>query len=164
MLTAHIVAAGAWIGIDVVLGVLVLTARLTGSSRTEALCYQVLELFAVWPLLAAGVATLVTGAVLGLGTNYGLVRYWWVAIKLVVNLVLVTLIALALRPAVAEAARYGQALALGSPTDAAVGELIMPPLVSSTALIAATVLSVFKPWGRIRRRATMLPASGGPER
>jgi hypothetical protein len=151
MLTAHIVVAGAWIGIDVVLGVLVFTALLTGSSRTEALCYQALGLFAVWPLLVAGGLTLLTGTVLGVGTNYGLVRYWWVVVKLVMNLVLLTLIALALRPGVAEAVRYGEALAAGTPSSAGVGRLFMPPIVSSTVLIAATVLSVFKPWGRVRR-------------
>jgi hypothetical protein len=152
VLTVHIVGAGAWIGIDVVLGVLVFTARLTSDTQTEALCYQALALFAVWPLLAAGLVTLVSGTVLGLGTKYGLVKYWWVAAKLALNLVLVTLVAFALRPAVAEAARYGDALAAGTPADAsAVSSLIMPPLVSSTALIVATILSVYKPWGRIRR-------------
>jgi hypothetical protein len=151
VLTAHIIGAGAWIGMDVVLGVLVFTARLTTDTHTEALCYQALELFAVWPLLAAGLVTLVSGVVLGLGTNYGLVRYWWVATKLVMNLVLVALVAFALRSAVHEAARYGLALAAGSPSDASVSKLIMPPLVSSTALLIATTLSVYKPWGRIRR-------------
>jgi hypothetical protein len=153
VLTAHIIAAGSWIGIDVVLAVLVFTARLTGSTATQALCYEALALFAVWPLLTAGVASLVTGVVLGLGTKYGLVRYRWVTVKLVINVALVTLIALALRPAVAEAARYGRALAAGQPTDAAVDKLVMPPIVSSVALVTATILSVYKPWGRTRRSA-----------
>ncbi|MPY93972.1 MAG: hypothetical protein GEV08_13190 [Acidimicrobiia bacterium] len=153
VLTTHIVAAAAWIGMDVVMGVLVFTAMLTSSTSTEALCYRALELFAVWPLLAAGVATLVSGVVLGLGTNYGLVRYWWVAIKLGMNVLLVTLVAFALRPGVAEAASYGEALAAGAPSDADVSMLFMPPLVSTTALIAATILSVYKPLGRIRRPA-----------
>jgi hypothetical protein len=154
VLTVHIVGAGAWIGMDVVLGVLVFTARLTTSTRTEALCYQALELFAVWPLLTAGLVTLASGIVLGLGTNYGLVRYWWVAIKLALNVLLVTLVAFALRPGLSEAATYGDALAAGTPTDAAVGDLVFPPIVSSTALVVATILSVFKPWGRIRRPPT----------
>jgi len=152
VLTAHIVSAGAWIGMDVVMGVLVVTAMVTGSTSTEALCCRALELFAVWPLFGAGVATLVSGVVLGLGTSYGLVRYWWVAAKLVINLVLVTLVALLLRPGVAEAARYGEALAAGRPSDIDLSSMFMPPLVSTTALIVATTLSVFKPFGRIRRR------------
>lgn len=41
---------------------------------------------------------------LGLGTKWGLVRYWWVAIKLALNAALVALVAFALRPGVTELA------------------------------------------------------------
>ena len=99
VLTVHIVSAGAWIGIDVVLGVLVFTAMATDTARIEALCYQALELFAVWPLFAAGLICLASGIVLGLGSNYGLITYWWVAVKLALNLLLPALVLLALRPA-----------------------------------------------------------------
>lgn len=152
VLTVHILAAGAWMGIDVVLGVLVFTALLTSSTATEALCYRALELFAVWPLLTAGVLTLASGIVLGLGTTYGLVRYRWVAVKLVINVVLVTLVALALRPGLAEAAAYGEVLAAGGPARFDAGSLVFPPVVSGVALVTATALSVFKPWGRLRRQ------------
>ena len=150
MLTVHILGAGAWIGIDVVLGVMVFTAMLTTSTETEALCYRVLELFAVWPLIGAGIVTLTSGIVLGLGTKYGLVRYWWVAVKLVLNVVLVGLVVFALRPGLAEAAAYGEQLAAGGAEPADVGSLVFPPVVSGLALVTATVLSVFKPWGRVR--------------
>jgi uncharacterized membrane protein len=151
VLTLHIVGAGAWIGIDVVLGVMVFTAMLTASTETEALSYRVLELFAVWPLIAAGVVTLVSGVLLGLGTNYGLIRYWWVAVKLVLNVVLVGLVVFALRPGLAEAAAYGEQLAASGTARADVGALAFPPVVSGIGLVTATVLSVFKPWGRLRR-------------
>jgi uncharacterized membrane protein len=147
----HIVAAGTWIGIDVVLATLVFTAWATGDVQTKAVCYQALELFAIWPLTTAGVVSLVTGVVLGLGTKYGLVRYWWVAVKLATNLVLTTLVLLVLRPGVEGVAEYGRRLAAHRPGDADVGFLIYPAVVSLSALLAAVVLSVFKPWGRIRR-------------
>ncbi|HWI02224.1 MAG TPA: hypothetical protein VNT52_00085 [Acidimicrobiales bacterium] len=150
-LTVHILGAGAWIGIDVVLGVLVFTALLTDSTATEAVSYQALELFAVWPLLTAGLLTLASGIVMGLGTRYGLLRYWWVAVKLVLNVVLVTLVVLALRPGLREAAVYGEALGAGASGGTDVANVVFPPVVSGVALVTATVLSVFKPWGRLRR-------------
>ena len=152
MLTVHILGAGAWIGIDVVLGVLVFTAMFTSNPDTAALCYRVLELFAVWPLIAAGLVTLVSGVVLGLGTKYGLLRYRWVAVKLALNVVLVGLVVFALRPGLVEAAAYGEQLAAGGPPTLDVGNLAFPPVVSGMALTIATILSVFKPWGRLRRR------------
>jgi hypothetical protein len=150
-LVAHIASAGAWLGIDVVMGVLVFTA-LFGDEETRALCYRALELFAVWPLLTAGLVCLASGVVLGLGTKYGLVRYWWVAIKLVLNIVLTALVPIALRPEVSKAAEQGWRFAAGEPASLVVGNLIFPPIVSPTALLLAAVLAVFKPWGRIRKR------------
>src|ERR671920_2114832 len=151
VLVVHIASAGAWLGIDVAMGVLVFTA-LFGGDETRALCYRALELFAVWPLLTTGLICLASGIVLGLGTKYGLVRYWWVAIKLVLNIVLTALVLVALRPAVTEAAEQGRQFAAGAPASLTVGDLIFPPIVSPTALLIAVVLAVFKPWGRIRKR------------
>jgi uncharacterized membrane protein len=152
VLVVHIVSAGVWIGVDVVMGVFVFTALLADDDNTKALCYRALELFAVWPLLTTGLVCLASGVVLGLGTKYGLVRYWWVATKLVLNIVLTALVLVALRPQVIEAAEQGRRFAAGEPASLAVGDLIFPPIVSPTALLIAVVLAVFKPWGRIRRR------------
>ena len=157
VLVVHAVSAGAWIGIDVVMGVLVFTALLAGSEGTRALCYQALELFAVWPLIVTGLVCLASGVVLGLGTKYGLVRYWWVAIKLALNVVLVVLVVFVLRPGVIEMAEQGRRFMAGEPASLAVGGLIFPPIVSASALLVATVLAVFKPWGRIRKRQLSKP-------
>src|SRR4051812_33166325 len=149
-LVAHITSAGAWIGIDVVMGVLVFTALVGGEER-RALCYRALQLFAVWPLIATGLACLASGVVLGLGTKWGLIRYWWVALKLALNLVLVALVPLALRPEVIEKAEQGRRFVAGGPASLAVGDLLFPPIVSPTLLLVAFVLAVFKPWGLIRK-------------
>jgi hypothetical protein len=154
ILVVHTVSAGVWIGIDVVMGVVIFTALLADDGNTKALCYRALELFAVWPLLTTGLVCLASGIVLGLGTKYGLVRYWWVAIKLALNIVLTTLVLVALRPGVIEAAEQGRRFAAGEPASLAVGDLIFPPIVSPTFLLIAFVLAVFKPWGRIRKRRT----------
>ena len=152
VLIVHIVSAGVWIGIDVVMAVFIFTALLTNDNNTKALCYRALELFAVWPLLTTGLVCLASGVVLGLGTKYGLMRYWWVAIKLVLNIVLTALVLVALGPEVTEAAEQGRQFVAGEPASLVVGNLIFPPIVSPTALLIAMVLAVFKLWGRIRRR------------
>ncbi len=161
-LTAHVLAAGAWIGIDVVLGIFVFAAAVSDDTQLSARAYQTLELFAPWGLLTAGVLTLGTGVVLGLGTTYGLVRYWWVAAKLVMNLILVALVLTALRTAVADAGAYGRALETGLSPAPSVDNLVFPPIVSGAALVFATTLSVFKPWGRIRGASRK--TSGGTDR
>src|SRR5215208_5015349 len=155
VLVVHIVSAGVWIGIDVVMAVVISRALLADADNTKALCFQAPEPFAVCPLLTAGLVCLASGVVLGLGTKYGLVRYWWVAIKLMLNIVLTALVLFALRPEVSKAAEQGWRFAAGEPATLVVGNLIFPPIVSPTALLIAVVLAVFKPWGRIRK----LPAT-----
>jgi uncharacterized membrane protein len=145
-LVVHIVSAGAWIGMDLVMGVLVFAAMVTGDPATAALCYQVLAVFAVWPMLTMGVTCLISGIVLGIGSKYGLVRYWWVAVKLALNVVLCVLVLFALRSGVQEAAEYGRTM-----TGPAPDGMVFPPIVSTVSLLFATVISVFKPWGRTRR-------------
>ena len=140
---------------DIIMGVLVFTALGTDDASTKALSLQALELFAVWPLLATGFVCLASGVVLGLGTKWGLVRYWWVAIKLVINVVLVVLVAFLLRPGVIEAAERGRRLVAGEIASLPVGDMVFPPVVSTSALLIATVLAVFKPWGRTRKRKSI---------
>ena len=149
-LVAHIVAAGAWIGIDVIVGVLVLSGRFSGDVAVRSLAYQALASFVAWPMLTAGLVSLATGLILGTGTTWGLLRYWWVAVKLTLNLMLCTLIVLVLRPGMDEVAAYGRDLLTGTPDPGAVSTLFFPPAVSLTTLTLATTLAVYKPWGRIR--------------
>ena len=146
VLVLHIAASGGWIGLDVVMAVFVFTSMLTDDLRTKAVCYQALELFAFWPMIVVGLLCLASGVLLGLGTKYGLLRYWWVAVKLGLNLVLTTLAVVSLRPGVAEVAEHGRSIAAGGTDLVPIGDLIFPPIVSPTALLLAVVLSLYRPW------------------
>jgi len=55
---------------------------------------------------------------------------------------------------VEEAAEAGRDMAAGADAVWNSRDLVFPPIVSSVALVLAFVLSVFKPWGRVRRAAT----------
>lgn len=152
VLAVHIAAAGIWLGLDIALGALVLTALRTGDDTIRAACLQAVEVVAVGPMIAAGVLTLASGIALGLGTKWGLVRYRWVAFKLVLNVALLVLVLALLRPGAGEAADLGRQLSAGQIADAGPGDLVFPPIVSTLAVSFALWLSVFKPWGRLRRR------------
>jgi len=158
-LVVHIVSAGAWIGIDVIVGVLVITGYFTSDPSVQGLAYQALGTFAVWPMLTAGLVSLASGLLLGLGTRYGLIRYWWVVVKLVINAVLCLLILFALEPGMAEIVEHGRILASGGESPLDVATLFFPPAVSLATLTFATVLAVFKPWGRVRGSSPL--AQGG---
>ncbi|MGW6008506.1 hypothetical protein [Streptomyces sp. NPDC055210] len=146
ILVTHVVSAGAWIGIDVVSTVLVAIGWLrAGDDRTAV--YQALADFFVVPLLlsalAAGVACLVTGILLGLATKWGLVRYWWVSVKLALNGIACVMLLLFLGP-ITELSTGEQPLQ----------DIWFVAFLATTAMVLlsfAMVLSVFKPWGRVRK-------------
>lgn len=142
VLIVHILSAGIWIGVDVIVAVLVLTGRLAGDADTRELAGGALATFMLWPMLAAGLTCLASGLVLGLGTKWGLMRYRWVAVKLVLNVVLCAAIVFALRPSLDIVA---------SDPGAMPADLFFPPAVSLVALSFATTLAVMKPRGRLRR-------------
>lgn len=153
VLVAHIVSAGAWIGVDVIVAVLVLAGWFAADAEVRSLAYRALAEFIVAPMLVSGLVCLITGCLLGLGTKWGLLRYWWVLIKLVLNVALCTIMIVVLAPGMADVDRYGTDLLTGSPDQSRVTTLFFPPAVSLSALTFATVLAVAKPWGRIRRKA-----------
>lgn len=150
ILVGHLVAAGSWIGIDVLVAVLVGTARLASDDRLAGLAYRALGTFVVWPMAVSALACLLTGLLLGLGTRYGLLRYWWVLVKLVLTIVLLVLILVVLRPGMAEVAAAGVGLENGTGAGVDLSFLVFPPAVSLVTLAVATVLAVFKPWGNVR--------------
>src|SRR5690625_5858887 len=91
VLVIHLLSAGAWIGIDVLVAVLVLVGWF-GQPSTAGLAYRALGTFVAVPMLVAALVCLATGLLLGLATRWGLVRYWWVLVKLVLTVVLCVLI------------------------------------------------------------------------
>lgn len=151
VLTVHIVSAGAWIGVDVLVAVLAGVGLGGGPEATRGLALRALAEFVVTPMLTSALVCLASGLLLGLATKWGLVRYWWVAVKLVMNLVLCALILVALRPGMADVGAAGAAVEAGQVPATDLSFLVFPPTVSLTALAVATLLSVYKPWGRVRR-------------
>ena len=168
LLLTHIEAGGAWLGLDLALGAVVLTA-FTADAASAAAGAVTLAAFATWPLIVVSLVALGTGVLLGIGSKYGLARYWWVLIKLALTLILTTLVTLVLAPGMH--AIRGQGLAaLTSGAELTMSPtMLFPPIVSTTAVTVAMALSVFKPWGRIRRRANkasplVKPEDAAPER
>jgi uncharacterized membrane protein len=151
-LVAHILCGVGWMGADVILALLVVTAQTTGDGATVSSIYTVLRLVIPWTVPFLAVGMLVTGVVLGWGTRYGLVQWWWVLVKLSVAIVLTVLVFVALVPGALSLPEglAGTAEQVREAAGDAGTDLMFPPFVSFAALAFALVLSVFKPWGRTR--------------
>ncbi|WP_447037261.1 hypothetical protein [Streptomyces sp. DSM 118878] len=142
----HVVSAGAWIGINVISVVLVAIGWFRAGDDRTAVDRALADFFVVPLLLAAlvaGTVCLVTGILLGPATKWALVRYWWVAVKLILNVVACAMMLAFLGP-ITELASGEQPLQ----------DIWFVSFLAATALALlsfATALSVFKPWGRVRK-------------
>jgi hypothetical protein len=153
LLTTHIIVSVGWLGITaakLVLGLVAVTAK---PELAEAPYSAMAAINIAFPPVA--IATLVTGVVLSLGTKWGLLRHYWVATKLALTIaVVVSAVQLEERfvrqsvSTLSDPAREGAFLG-AEPMLAAL--LLSLPVVHLAMLIVATVVSVYKPWGKTRR-------------
>jgi hypothetical protein len=142
VLIAHVVCSVGWLGADAVLLVLGI-AGLTGAAGGPATVYPVGGLLGTVLITPLSIGALLTGVVSGLGSKWGLVRYWWVAAKLAITTVMVGLVLFVLAPGLRTAAELGSALSARDQVN-----LVVAPSVACTLLLLTTTLSVSKPWGR----------------
>lgn len=155
-LTAHILTSVGWFGIAVVVGFCGIAAAVTDDPTLSPALLRVIET-APWMSVPVGLVAITTGTLLGLGTAYGLVRYWWVIAKLGIAAAVV------MTDAVVVGRIAHEAVATGTVESALYGSTIAHVVV----LVVATVLSVFKPGGRTPWNGTRanpaLPQAAGPK-
>lgn len=134
-LTAHVTFSVGWLGAVVAylaLAIAGLTSQDAQAVRSAFLAMELIGWFVIVPL---SLASLLTGLVQALGTDWGLFRHYWILVKLVLTVGATTILLLhmpsvsRMKSAVAEVIHSG-------------GGLLV--------LLAATTLSVYKPWGRTR--------------
>ena len=140
----HVLASVGWLGLVVVMLVLSAAALTTDDGTVMHFVYQLMDRIGspVIPIFA--VTTLVTGFALSVATPWGLLRHWWIVIKLVVSLAVI----------------MTGAVLTGNWIQQAIDDPIAPArwLLSSTAVVhllmlaSAMIISVNKPWGKIRPR------------
>ena len=164
-LVTHVTSSVGWTGAVVAslaLAIVGLTSQDAQLVRAVALTLEPLGWFVLVPM---SLASLLTGLVVSLGTRWGLLRHYWVVVKLLMNLVAAAVLLLymqtlgALADVAASASSGGDVSDLRSPSPLvhAAGALLL--------LLVATTLSVYKPKGmtrygqrRLRRERASEPA------
>ncbi|AOW90423.1 DUF2269 domain-containing protein [Streptomyces olivaceus] len=140
LLVVHVVASASWLGLTLGLLALGATAATTASPTAVEASVRSMKLFADWLLLPLALLTLTSGVVLALGTQWGLARHRWVFTKVWLTSATTVATVLALRPGVNSAV-----------AAVAAGNVLAGPVVSLSAYVFMTVISLLKPWGPTRR-------------
>ena len=146
-LTLHVASSVGWLGAVLTFLVLAVAAVASPVTETVRAAYLAMEIIGRGALVPLSLASLVTGVFQALGTVWGLVRHYWVLVKLLIT-VLATVILLMYTQTLGVLARAAGA---GTPTEAAATLPSLSPVIHSAAALAvlsvAMVLSVFKPRG-----------------
>lgn len=146
-LAAHVVVSVGWMGVVaamLVLEVAAATAQEAGTSEAAyALLGYVSDTLVAPPPASVSIAALLTGIVLSLGTRWGLLEHYWVAAKLLLTLAVIFSGIFLVEGWIRQAS--------AAPEGPAPMLLICASLFHLLMLGAATVISVYKPWGTLKR-------------
>lgn len=145
VLVLHVITSVGLLGVDAAILVLTTAGGLGSDPLTTYPATRLLGTTLVVPL---AVAALATGVALGAFTRWGLVRYWWVLIKLVLTAGGTVLAVLVLAPTLGEAADLAVA---GRPLPDPFA-LVKDSGGATGVLMITTLLAYGKPLGRVRRR------------
>lgn len=164
-LTTHVVASVGWLGAVAAFLTLAIAALISDEPSTVRALYVAMEVLGTAVLVPLSLASFASGLVQSLGTQWGLVRHYWVVLKASIT-VLATGILLLYLPTLR---LLGDAA--GSPAltdDRALLPSTSPILHAGAAtviLLLAVFLSVFKPKGltpygwRMQQRRRATPAA-----
>lgn len=152
VMVLHAICGIGWMGVDIAVFILLMTARTTTDPALVVSGFNAIRMVVPIAVPPLSLGMLATGLLLGLGTRWGLVRYWWVLVKLVLALIMVVLVFLSLVPGVNSIAVLSTTGVSADALRASLGsipdQLLYPPVVSFLMLGTAAILSIFKPWRR----------------
>ena len=156
LLTVHVAMSVGWLGLDSALVALEVTGLGTDDPIRRA-GFAVAMAAIVWVLIPVVFCALVSGLVLALSTPWGLVRHWWVLAKCGIAGVLTAAGLVLMLP------RLHQVVAGdGEPVGM---QTLVGRSFALVLLLAATGLSVVKPWGKTPHgRAVRVPRQRGQQK
>jgi hypothetical protein len=143
-LAVHLVFSLGWIGAVVVYLALGVSAVASEDPQTVRAAWIAMALTGWFVIVPLAAAALLTGAVMALGTPWGLFRHYWVLISFALT-IFSTVVLLLHMPDVsstADMARGADAAGLSR-----LGGDLLHPAVGLLVLLAITVLNVYKPRG-----------------
>ena len=145
VLTAHITTSVGWIGAVLAYIGLDVTASTTQDVDRARATYVAMDVIATSAIIPLALASVVIGVVNALGTPWGLIRHYWVVVKLLLTLVATAVLLVESRTisALATAAQAGDdPRMLPGTLVHSIGGLLI--------LVIIMILSVYKPKGVTR--------------
>jgi hypothetical protein len=148
LLLLHVLTSVGWTGAVAAFLALAITGLNAGDVPTTQAVYIAMLPITWWIIVPLAIGSLVSGITLSLCTTWGLFRHYWVIFKLLISSLSLPLLFLhiGIIRRVATAAITGPVHTGDLHQDRL--QLVIASMASLTALVIATLLSVYKPRGR----------------
>jgi hypothetical protein len=146
LLTLHVTSSVGWLGAVLAYLAPAVIVATSPASETAHASHAVMRLIGWYVLVPLSLATLVTGLAQSLLTEWGLIRHYWVTTKLVLAVIGTVILVVHL-----SGMGHGGGAAHAGP------HLLVHAIGGLVLLLIATLLSIFKPWGKTaygKRRAS----------
>ncbi|MEO1068349.1 MAG: hypothetical protein AAFW95_04430 [Cyanobacteria bacterium J06638_6] len=152
LLSAHVASGAIWLGTALCLVVIALVKGQTANGDELYGINSVLKFMDDWVIIPAAVLSLLTGGLLSWLTIWGFTKHYWVIVKWVATVALITVGTLWLGPwlnAMTAISDIERLQALQNPLYMLDRQgVIWGGLIQTICLFAIVAISVLKPWGR----------------
>lgn len=164
MLTIHVTSSVAWIGGVAAFLTLAVAGAVSDDAAVAAAASIGMSLVGWWVIVPLSLVSAMSGFVQSIGTSWGVVRHYWILIKVAITLPSVGLLFLHMGPADRLAAMAREMPLSIDTTEGLWGQLMLEAGAAMAVLVVATVLSLYKPRGLTpfgRRR--LAPGGAAPD-
>ncbi len=158
VLTAHITSSVGFLGAAATFLALAVTGLMSRDEQTVRAAYLAMAAVTWSVLVPLSFASLLIGLVQSLGTPWGLFRHYWLLVKVLLALLCAVALLVHTRPIDYVAHEAARTVFSNAELRGVRIQLVVAASLALLALVAATVLSVYKPpgvthygWRKLRR-------------
>jgi hypothetical protein len=146
-LTAHVMSSIGWFGAVAAFLALAIAGMISQDQELVRAAYLVMGLITRFVIVPLAFASLLTGVVSSLGTKWGLFRYYWVLMKLVLTILATLVLLVHTQPIDHLVSAAAKTAVLSADLHGAQFQMVVASSLALVVLLVLTVLSVYKPRG-----------------
>jgi hypothetical protein len=146
VLTLHVGSSVGWLGAAIAMTVLLVAGLVTGNPALRHSAFTFMHVYDLAVMIPLGYLALITGVLLSVGTNWGLLKHWWIVVKLVLTVAVLVFAGVFTSGWVLEAVARTAEDPMADLGTLAV-QLVANVVAFNVVFWTNTTVSVFKPWG-----------------
>jgi hypothetical protein len=146
-LTAHVTSSIGWFGAVAAFLALALVGMTSCDQELVRAAYLATELTTRFIIVPLAFLSLGTGIISSLFTKWGLFRYYWVLMKLVITIVVTLILLVHIQPIELLARVAAKTSVVGASLQSQQLQMVVASSLALVVLLILTVLSVYKPRG-----------------